>query len=103
MAHEFDAEFLIWYAAFPRHTGKLAAEKSYLRARKMATAEELIDGIEAYKRAKHPDADVCHPATFLNQGRWMDEAPPAPLEFRCPHTPTCAGRHACHIKQVLGR
>lgn len=46
-----------------------------------ATPEELIDGMKAYARSLiRVENDqyvtekkyVCHPATWLNQGRWMD-------------------------------
>jgi len=103
MPHQFDAEFLIWWGAFPRHTAKLYAEQCYLRARQKATAQELFDGIESYKMAKHRDAEYCHASTFLNQGRWLDELPGSIYAFTCPHTPTCAGRNACDVKQRLGR
>ena|ERR1051325_4473827 len=97
------AEFAIWWARYPRKVGKLAAEKEYAKARKRATAQELLDGIEAYERAKADYADFCHPKTFLSQGRWMDEAPARSTEWTCPHDPHCLGRSACDILRRLGR
>jgi len=67
------AAFEAFWKTFPRHVGKLAALKAYTKARTIATAEEILDGVERYKRTKPPYADWCFPATFLNQGRWMDE------------------------------
>jgi hypothetical protein len=67
------AEFEKFWKAFPRRTAKLAAMKAYERARRMDTEENILAGVERYKRSKPEYADWCHPATFLNQGRWMDE------------------------------
>lgn len=67
------SDFEVFWQAYPRKVGKLAAMKAYAKARKIATAAELLTGIERYKRLKPAYADYCHPATWLNQGRWMDE------------------------------
>jgi hypothetical protein len=73
MSKTWNAEFLIWYEQYPRHVGKLAAERAFLKARRIADLEELIDGIARYRKTKPSYADWAHPATWLNQGRWMDE------------------------------
>jgi hypothetical protein len=96
-----DTEFDTFWQQFPRHVGKLAAKKAYQKARKQASAEDILNGIERYRRAKPAYADWCHPATFLNQGRWMDEDDRATVEWVCPHTPSCLGRHACYVKQQI--
>jgi len=67
------AEFDVWYAAYPLHVGRREAEKAYQRARKLASAEELLAGIERYRSGKPDYADWSHPATWLNKGRWQDE------------------------------
>lgn len=76
-----DAEFEGWWQAFPRKVGKLAARKAYAKARGQATSGELLGGVERYVRHKPAYADFCHPASWLNAGRWMDEydAPSAAL------------------------
>jgi len=98
-------DFDTFYRHFPRHVGKLAAEKAYVKARKLASAQMILDGVEHYKRTKPAYADWCMPTTFLNQGRWLDEADDVPTspEWICPHTPACTGRNACRILQVCGR
>jgi hypothetical protein len=97
-------DFDTFYRHFPRHVGKLAAEKAYVKARKRASAQVILEGVDTYKRTKPAYADWCMPATFLNQGRWMDEPDqPTRTEWICPHTPPCLARHACHILQVCGR
>jgi hypothetical protein len=62
-----------FWASFPRKTAKLAALKAYEKARRLDSAENILAGVERYKRNKPEYADWCHPTTFLNQGRWMDE------------------------------
>jgi hypothetical protein len=92
-------DFTVWWARFPRKVGKLAAEREYVKARKTATAAELLDGIARYLEAKPSYADVCHPKTFFSQGRWLDEVPVSRSyeTWTCPHTPHCPHRAACAI------
>lgn len=92
-----DAEFAEFWTAYPRKIGKLAARRQFDRARTQATLAELIAGIAAYVRYKPDYADFCHPATWLSQGRWLDEydAPitrPVSTESPCRHDPPCASR-----------
>lgn len=69
-------EFADWYREFPLHKARGAAERAYGQARRKATAEQLVEGAKAYARAQAaPGAPyTCHPATWLNQERWLDEA-----------------------------
>lgn len=67
------AGFQQFWQVFPRRTAKLAAMKAWDKAVRLDTPENIIAGVERYKRNKPDYADWCHPATFLNQGRWMDE------------------------------
>lgn len=86
------ADFDSFWAAYPRRIGKLDAMKAYGKARTVATADEILAGVELYKRNKPEYADWCHPSTFLNKGRWMDEYDePAPKVERepCRHDPPC--------------
>ncbi len=96
---EFDAEFEIFWRVFPRKIGKLDARTCYERARGLATAKQILDGVEGYKAAKPEYADWCHPSTFLNQGRWMDEPDEKPVavswQTRCPHEPVCGNATNC--------
>jgi hypothetical protein len=86
--------------------GKLAAKQAYQKARHLATSEELLAGVEAYKYAKPGYADWCHPATWLRQGRWMDEPDAKPTtryQRTCPHVPTCRTTGACCHRQDMER
>ncbi len=66
---DFDA----FWCRYPRRIGKLAALKAYVKARKLASSEDILQGVDRYLEHKPVYADYCHPATWLNQGRWMDE------------------------------
>jgi hypothetical protein len=67
-------DFTAFWAAYPRRVGKLDALRAYERARKLDSAENILAGVAKYKRHLPDEARfVCHPATWLNKGRWMDE------------------------------
>ncbi len=71
-------EFDVWYEIFPLHKGRGAAEKAWLTARTIATVEQLIAGAQRYRAecAGRELRYVAHPATWLNQKRWLDEPTP---------------------------
>ena len=73
-----------FWKAYPRRIGKLDAMKAYEKALTLTTHEEIMTGIETYRANKPDYCDWCHPSTFLNQGRWMDEyeAPKADYGFQ---------------------
>lgn len=64
-----------WYAIYPLHKARLAAERAFLGALARASPAELLAGAARYrdecagKEARY----IAHPATWLNQGRWKDE------------------------------
>lgn len=69
-----EAEFGAFYAAFPRHVARGAAETAYWRARKVASAEVLLAGAQAYAAARKGEDEkfTKYPATWLNGKCWMD-------------------------------
>lgn len=69
----FDA----WWECYPEKVGKGAARKAFQRAIKIATLDEMVEGVRRYRAEKPPDRSWCHPSTWLNQERWLDR--PAPL------------------------
>ena len=71
-----NAEFEDWWACYPRKVGKLAAQKAYQKARRLASAQELREGVGRYIQHKPSYADFAHPTTWLTQGRWADEYEP---------------------------
>jgi hypothetical protein len=68
-----DRAFDQFWQQYPRKVGKLAARAQFERALKIASVEQIVAGVERYKRLKPAYADWCHPKTWLHQGRWMDE------------------------------
>lgn len=90
-----------FWRAFPNRIGKLHAKKAYEKARKSVSQQELLDGVDRYISMKPSWQDYCHPATWLNQGRWMDEAVEERrttyIPWVCRHTPECKHRAACEI------
>ncbi len=96
----------MFWAVYPRKIGKLAALKAFAKARKTATLDDIIAGVDRYVMYKPDYADWAHPTTWLNAGRWMDDYTPRPSNqawepFQCPHEPECHGRHACGIRTML--
>lgn len=91
-----------WFAVFPKHVGKAIAKSlweaitgpgletrtlnrdagTYIHLTLKATPEELLEGAKRYRerqidrntyKLKDDGKYTCHPSTWLNQGRWMDE------------------------------
>jgi hypothetical protein len=83
MTAAMQGEFDTWWKAYPEKVGKLAAMKAYEKARKLATAEQLLEGVAAYRQHKPGWKAWAHASTYLNEGRWMDEydtARPMPVQ-----------------------
>jgi hypothetical protein len=60
----------------PRKVGRGAAEKAFFRALKLAEAETLMAAMTVYAAAQagRDPTFTCHPATWLNQQRWLTRA-----------------------------
>ena len=99
-----EAEFEAWWAEYPRKVGKLAAQKAYQKARRIASAPVLLSGLLSLSRDV-TDLRYCpHPTTWLNQGRWMDETTTRTTNpggngsrtlAQCPHDPPCGSATSC--------
>lgn len=72
--------FAGFWTAYPRKVGKLKAQEAWAKALKSAAPEAILAGLERAKRnpkwAREPEF-IPHPATWLNQGRWMDGEEPS--------------------------
>lgn len=69
-----------FWAIYPRHTAKRAAELSFARAVKRAPVDRILDG--AIRLRDEPGRDpryTPHPSTWLNQDRWDDEPTSPPV------------------------
>lgn len=74
-------EFDQWYSLYPKKEAKDAARKAFAKARKSVDMETLIASLKRYTASvQGKDRQfIALPATWLNAGRWEDEAPaPAP-------------------------
>jgi uncharacterized protein YdaU (DUF1376 family) len=69
------AGFDAFWDQCPRKVGKGAAKKSYAKAISTTSAETLQEAMKRYaaSRVGEPSAYTVHPATWLNQERWLDE------------------------------
>jgi len=72
-ADEFDR----WYSRYPRKEAKDAGKKAFIKARKSASLQELLDGLDRYVIATKDEKRnfIALPASWLNAGRWKDEIP----------------------------
>jgi hypothetical protein len=78
-ARKFDSDFAEWWAVYPDKVGKGAARKAYQGARSKGVDQPtLMAALPRYIAAKPPDRAWCHPATWLNQERWLDQPAPPP-------------------------
>ncbi len=78
-------DFAGFWSEYPRKVGKAQAMQAYSKALRgtlrlqlscglgPATHEEIIQGLERYKRDKPDYADWKHGSTFLNSVSWIDE------------------------------
>ena len=68
------SDFEVWYKAYPKHINRGNAERAWKKATKEVTVEELMKGLERYKRSifgKDPEF-IPHPASWLNGKRWLE-------------------------------
>ena len=74
---EKTSSFDEFWESFPRKAGKQDAQKSFERALKSATLEEILIGAKKYAQDPNREAEfTAHPSTWLNQGRWSDDPMP---------------------------
>lgn len=66
-------EFLSFWAHYPEKIGKAAARRAFATALPKTTLDAMLASLERYKASKPPDRSWCHPATWLNQERWLDQ------------------------------
>ena len=77
-----DPDFTAFWAAYPRKIGKGAARKAWRKATGLPKVEVLTDAIHRASLSddwrREGGRFIPHPATWLNQERWLDETgPPA--------------------------
>jgi hypothetical protein len=74
-----DADFEIFWSAYPHQVGKPAALAAYRAARSSgAPHDEIVEGARRYGRSKPPDRQWLNPSSFLVEQRWLDRPAPDP-------------------------
>jgi hypothetical protein len=80
-AQTFPQEFLDFWATYPKKTGKDAAYRAWQtkkRERRLPAIDALLEAVRKAKASDQWQEDggkyIPNPATWLNQGRWEDEA-----------------------------
>jgi len=72
------ADFEDFWAVYPRKTAKTSALTAWKKATKKTAAADIIAGARRYAEDPNREAKfTAYPATWLNGGRWEDEALPA--------------------------
>ncbi|WP_431855314.1 hypothetical protein [Azospirillum sp.] len=89
-AADIEAEFQVWYAQAPRKEAPAAARTAYLKARKKASAADLLAGIMRYAARVEtegtPRQYIKKPNNWLRDECWLDDAGPTHAAPR--HYPT---------------
>lgn len=75
--NQYTSSFDEWWQIYPRKVGKGAARRAYEKAIKTTDPASLISAAKRYahERKGEDQKYTAHPATWLNQERWADEAP----------------------------
>jgi len=68
-----EEQFEIVWRCYPRKIAKATARLAFKKAIKLATVEEMLDGITRYVANKPDWMDFKHPATWLRSEGWSDE------------------------------
>jgi hypothetical protein len=74
---EYEEEFEMFWATYPRRVGgKKHTHARWRKAIPEAGAEVILEAVKAQIRSGQLDAGqyTPYPATWINQGRWEDEA-----------------------------
>lgn len=68
--------FIKFYDAYAYKVGRPLAEKSFYKALTISTLEEILAGVERYKKTRGIDPKYWkHPSTWLNAEGWNDQLP----------------------------
>lgn len=72
--------FEAFWTEYPLHEAKAAGARAFAKAIRRASLAEILDGVARYKAvlAADPDRPVKQASGWLNDDRWLDDAPPRP-------------------------
>jgi len=97
--------FQDFWELYPKRVGKLAAAREWARLKPSAEICRQIAatlGWQVPRWSKEQPRFTPNPATWLHQGRWMDE-PPVPIGptqgvWVCLHVEHCQHQAMCQVK-----
>ena len=102
------SDFAEFWTAYPRKKGKAKAMEAYAQALRgrlrqqlasglgPATHEEIMAGLERYRRDKPDYAEWQHGSTFLSAVTWIDEGGSEVIEPERDNTAVLAGKRVDH-------
>jgi uncharacterized protein YdaU (DUF1376 family) len=73
---QLEADFNFFWKIYPRHVSKKDSLRAYCKARKKASADELLEALREVKSKEWRSKElqyIPHASTWLNQERWNDE------------------------------
>lgn len=83
----FTDDFVSFWKAYPKKTGKKAAWKSWKAAKDKPPLSEILEAIAKQRATDQWQKDggqfIPNPSTWINQGRWADEIesePESPID-----------------------
>lgn len=94
-----DQAFEAFWAIYPRRIAKKPAKQAYIKALVETTPDVILEGVKRY--ISHIQAEnielkyICHPASWLNQGRYDDD-----LEINIPKTEHLSTEESRHRARV---
>jgi predicted phage replisome organizer len=69
-----NSDFDTFWSAYPKKVGKDKALSAWNKKKNKPHIELIIEAVQRYKLSKTVrDGFVCHPTTWINEGRWSDE------------------------------
>lgn len=78
----YSLNFENFWSAYPSKVAKGAAAKSFKKALKSASVDEIMSGLSNYCNSrKVAEGIICNPTTWLNQERWNDVCEPVEMEI----------------------
>ncbi|MFA5040029.1 MAG: hypothetical protein WC464_00145 [Bdellovibrionales bacterium] len=67
-------DFDLFWKHYPKKVGKDKALIAWKKKKNKPSIQEILEAVQRYKLSKTVrDGFVCHPTTWINEGRWSDE------------------------------
>ena len=73
-------DFEMFWATYPYKVGRFDAKQEYVFARRVASADEILGGVERYIRIKPDFEGWMKPKNWLKRQHWTDEGATVPAQ-----------------------